>query len=103
MTRTPITRKRHPSDMQDRIIIRLPDGLHEKLKTAAEDTRQTMTQLAVTLIEQGLSRYRSDSDQRTLIQMNADETIGALNEVIEQAQAAKNAFQALLLAQKKPE
>jgi hypothetical protein len=95
-------KKKVPSEEQDRIIIRLPEGLHAKLKAAAADTRQTMTQVAVTLIEQGLLRYKAGDDKTAQTEVNADNTLVALNEVIERAQDAKSAFQAMLLAQVKP-
>ncbi len=34
---------RRPSDAQDKFIIRLPDGMREQLKTAAEANNRTMT------------------------------------------------------------
>ncbi len=100
--RIPI-KKKPPSEEQDRIIIRLPDGLHKKLRAAADDTRQTMTQVAVALIERGLARYQAGMDKGTLIEISADDTLGALNEVIQRAQDAMSAFQAMLLAQQKPD
>ena len=100
MTKIRIPLKK-PSSEQDRIIIRLPDGLHERLKAAAEETRQTMTQVAVSLMEQGLARYELGAEKIALMEKNADEAFAALNEIMTKALSAKSALQAYLLAERK--
>ena len=77
--------KRVPAHENDRIIIRLPDGLHEKLETAARESHRTMTAVVVGFLEAGLSKYTPGLEpQVASSRLNAD-AIATLNEIIEKA------------------
>lgn len=78
----------------DRIIIRLPEGLHAKLKAAAVDTRKTMTAVAVSLIEAGLAKYVPGQGAQESNDNLTDEAIAALNDIIEKAEGARSALAA---------
>lgn len=78
----------------DRIIIRLPEGLHAKLKAAAVDTRKTMTAVAVSFIEAGLAKYVPGQGAQESGDNLTDEAIAALNEIIEKANSARSALAA---------
>lgn len=84
----------------DRIIIRLPDGLHAKLKAAAVDTRKTMTAVAVSFIEAGLAKYVPGQDAQQSSDNLTDDAITALNEIIEKAEGARSALAAQKLTRK---
>lgn len=100
MTRIPKKEKKSVHD-RDRIIIRLPDGLHDKLQKAAEDTGQNMTQVAVSLMQWGLARYNPKFDKETNLESNADAVLFALAEIVKKGEDALSAFNAILLGDKK--
>ena len=78
----------------DRIIIRLPDGLHEKLGTVARESHRTMTAVAVTLIEAGLAKYTPGLNRKELSNALTRDAIVSLNEIIERATSARSALSA---------
>jgi plasmid stability protein len=51
---------RIPSDAQDKFIIRLPDGMREQLKTAAEANDRTMTAEVVARLRKSFDKDEAD-------------------------------------------
>jgi hypothetical protein len=84
----------------DRIIIRLPDGLHEKLETAARETHRTMTAVVVGFLEAGLAKYTPGLEpQEASKRLNA-EAIATLNEIIGKAKDVLSVLSAQQLTTK---
>ena len=53
---------RPPSQMQDKFIIRFPDGMRERIKAAADANGRTMTAEIVWRLEQSLSSVEARLD-----------------------------------------
>ena len=92
--------KKTPAHEYDRIIIRLPTGLHQQLKTAALDTRQSMTAVVVRFLEAGLAKYTPGLEpQEASRRLNA-EAIATLNEIIVKAKDVVSVLSAQQLTTK---
>ena len=95
MVKIRIPVKKKPATESDRIIIRLPDGLHEKLEAAARDSHRTMTAVVVSFLEAGLSKYKPGLEPMEASSRLTAEAIVALNEIIEKATEARGALSAM--------
>lgn len=49
--------------MSERFIIRMPDGLRERIKSIAEQNRRSMNSEILVILERGLSPDVADGDQ----------------------------------------
>lgn len=49
----------YPSNLQDRFMIRLPDGIRDQVRTMAEKNLRSMNAEFVILIKDALSRVKS--------------------------------------------
>jgi plasmid stability protein len=63
---------RPPSQMQDKFIIRFPDGMRERIKVAADANGRTMTAEIVWRLEQSLSGEARLHDQASDIRTVSD-------------------------------
>lgn len=79
---------------RDRIIIRLPDGLRNRLSIVAKSTDRTMTAVAVSLIQSGLDSWLSDMGHGPSIKAYDKQVAIALSEIIEKATEARGALAA---------
>lgn len=54
-------KERYPSEQQDRVMVRLPDGMHRKIKDAAKAANRNMTQEIVARLEASFNDSASSS------------------------------------------
>lgn len=81
------------SRSRDKFIIRLPDGMRDRIEEVAKTTNRTMTSVIVTLLEASLQNWEPNKKP-----MKADDyekmAMAAIDEVIEKAKSARSSLAA---------
>lgn len=72
--------KFYPSEQQERFIVRLPDGMRDRIKAAAERNNRSMNAEIVATIEM-MYPERTDVSEPTIGQIDEDELLKILGDV----------------------
>lgn len=114
--------KSYPSDKADKVLVRMPDGMRDRLKAAAKMNKRTMNAEIIARLEESWSP-RLDAawileapvddesktaalDQQTLVNTNAQKLLDARNETVRLTmlvESASKALQAMATAGAPPE
>lgn len=82
-----MARPKYPSDKQDQFMLRLPDGLRDRVKAAADENKRSMNAEIVDRLENSFESHAADAQEMARAALATIEK--AAKDVVHQMEVAK--------------